>query len=168
MDYVYLKWYGNVWSIPLEQKEYADRIIKEMDDNQEIKEHIKMLNEFKVNLKRHLKRLDKIKEDCLSSEKSWLELKEYERAIELIMKDITVNIYYTEDSYINKCRPYGEIREILDERGKIEVRLLKVTKLLRKHIVTILKRHDNLIKYYKFSYYDKGINKLDEFLNKEV
>lgn len=171
MNYVYLKWYEHIWSIPIDQKEYADKIVKEIDDNQEIKDHIYLLNEYTRNLQRHLDRIDKIKVDVVNGEKTWLELKEYERAIELMMKDITVNIYDREDSCINKRRPYGEIRAIFDERGRIEVKLLKATRLLRKFITTILKRQDNLIKYYQFSYYDKGINKLSktkENINEEV
>jgi len=150
--------------IPKDLKAHINDIIKGMDSTQEIKEHLRYIDELDRSIKKHRERLEIVKKGVESGEKKWLELREYKRAIELMLIELRTSIYFLEDERIERSRPHGRIRKIFEGRGLLEIQLLKAVSEMDKYIREIDKSNHYSKVYYRYLYYESK----ERYIKKQV
>lgn len=146
---------NKVSRLPEDLKVHINDIIRGMDSTQEIKEHLRYIDELDRSISRQRERLKKIEKEVVSGEKKWLELREYRKAIELMLIELRTSIYYLEDERIERSRPHGKVRKIFEDRGRLEIQLLRAVREMEKYIREIDKSNYGIKVYFRYLYYEK-------------
>lgn len=128
--------------------------VKRMDNREELKDHMILINKMQRKLNRHRIRANRIESIGLKPIEGVKDkLFDYKAIIELIIVDIEDSIYYRDDKRVRKQREkWGDIKETCKRQG-----IEKSIEELNKYIHIIRRSNNEILGYYREFYY-KSIN----------
>lgn len=143
--------------IPCYIKEYINEDIKKMEDIFDYRYTVNYIESYESRVERHKRRIRIIKKSIVYGKRDIKQLRKYMYALSIMADDLLSCSYNDEDKGLMDYDLQGKVRDIAEGGDVLEIKILKVIKVIQNYIRKVERSNHHTKKYVNYMYNTLGV-----------